>query len=119
MRKKQSTRILFIVAGVVSILLVSSLIIRKHSRAHHNVRIYTFGEVCIVNLMKIDAMKMQWALEHHAKSGTPVTANDIAPYFKDGKIPQCLSGGTYTIGKVDEPPTCSVGTNDILAHVLP
>jgi hypothetical protein len=44
--------------------------------------------------------------------------DDIAPYFPNG-IPKCPAGGTYTIGKVGEPPTCSLGTNVTPAHVFP
>jgi len=33
--------------------------------------------------------------------------------------PQCPSGGKYIIGKLDEHPTCSLGTNVNPTHVLP
>jgi competence protein ComGC len=89
------------------------------------------ANACINNLREIDASKNQWALEHNAKSNDVVTINDIKPYIESernnafikldakGNLPKCPSGGTYTIGKVGEPPTCSLGTNVIPAHVLP
>jgi outer membrane lipoprotein-sorting protein len=72
---------------------------------------------CINNLRQIDAAKNQWALENNKKAGTIVTEDDIKPYIKldaDGNLPKCPSGGTYTIGKVGEKPTCSTA-----GHFLP
>jgi chromosome segregation ATPase len=72
---------------------------------------------CINNLRQIDAAKNEWALENNKTVGAVPTAQDIAPYIKldaDGNIPGCPSGGTYTIGAVGVPPTCSIP-----GHVLP
>ena len=85
---------------------------------------------CINNLRQLDGAKNQWALEHNAKSNDVVTLEDIRPYIErernnrfikldaKGNLPKCPAGGTYTIGNVDEPPTCSIGTNAIQPHVL-
>ena len=69
---------------------------------------------CINNLRQIDGAKNEWALEKGKKAGDAVTEADITPYLKSGKLPTCPSGGTYTIGKVGENPTCS-----IRGHALP
>ena len=72
---------------------------------------------CINNLRQIDAAKNQWALENNKTEGAVPTVQDIAPYIKldaNGNIPGCPSGGTYTIGAVGVPPTCSIPS-----HVLP
>ena len=72
---------------------------------------------CINNLRQIDAAKNQWALENNKTVGAVPTAQDIAPYVKldaNGNISGCPSGGTYTIGAVGVPPTCSIP-----GHVLP
>ena len=48
--------------------------------------------------------------------------NDLTPYIKlnkDGKIPPCPQGGIYSIKKVGDKPTCSLGTNGNSDHVLP
>jgi hypothetical protein len=37
------------------------------------------------NLRILEAAKEQYALEHRATNGTPVTTVDLAPYLKDGK----------------------------------
>jgi hypothetical protein len=70
----------------------------------------------INNLRQVDVAKNQWALE----SNDVVTINDIRPYIEldaKGNLPKCPSGGIYTIGKIGEPRTCSLGTNVIPAHV--
>jgi hypothetical protein len=80
------------------------------------------ANACINNLRQIDAAKNEWALENNKTNGTPVTAADIKPYIKldaAGSLPKCPAGGTYTIGPVGEPPTCSLGTTVSPAHVLP
>jgi hypothetical protein len=77
---------------------------------------------CINNLRQIDAAKNQWALENNKTNSTVAFVNDITPYIKldtNGDIPKCPQGGTYTIGKVGENPTCSLGTTVTPAHVLP
>jgi len=66
---------------------------------------------CINHLRQIDGAKNEWALENNKTNGTLVTEADIKPFIKldaSGKLPKCPAGGTYTIGKVGEPPTCSV-----------
>jgi len=67
---------------------------------------------CINNLRQIDGAKNEWAIENGKTNGVVATENDIKPYIKldsKGNIPKCPSGGIYTIGKVGENPTCSIG----------
>jgi len=69
--------------------------------------------VCINNLRQIDAAKNQFALEKGKTNGDPVTEADITPYLRGGVLPKCPSGGTYTIGKVGENPTCSIPGHEL------
>lgn len=69
---------------------------------------------CINNLRQIDAAKNEFALEKGKANGAVVAESDITPYIAGGKMPVCPSGGTYTIGKVGENPTCST-----VGHFLP
>ena len=78
-------------------------------------------KVCIINLREIDAAKNEWALENGKTNGAVCTENDINPYIKldaKGNLARCPMGGIYTIGKVGEPPTCSLGTTVDPPHVL-
>lgn len=67
---------------------------------------------CINNLRQLDAAKNQWALEKVKKEGDVPTKEDLLPYLR--KWPVCPQGGTYTIGALGEPPTCSIP-----GHALP
>ncbi len=68
------------------------------------------GNSCINRLRMIDGSKQQWMLEHQKTTNDVVTWDDIRPYLsREGKaIPACPAGGTYTLGRLSEPPTCSI-----------
>lgn len=79
------------------------------------------ANACINNMRQIQAAKNEWALENRISNNVVVTENDITPYIQlnsNSSIPPCPSGGTYTIGRVDELPTCSIGTNSSQPHIL-
>jgi hypothetical protein len=61
---------------------------------------------CLNNLRLIDAAKNQWALLNHKDGNAVPTEEDLKPFLK--KWPTCPAGGTYTIGAVNEKPTCSI-----------
>jgi hypothetical protein len=123
--KKLSIRTLFLTAAAVSILSLGSFATWRQFQAAYCVRVRPgppFCVTCINNLRQINAAKDEWALENGKTNGTVCTASDITPYMKlDAyrNFPKCPSGGTYTIGKISELPTCSLGTNVNPPHVLP
>jgi hypothetical protein len=86
---------------------------------------YTTGSAntCINNLRQIDAAAQEFAQEKGKTNGEAIIyPNDLTPYIKlnkDGKIPPCPKGGVYSIKKVGDVPTCSLGTTVTPAHVLP
>jgi hypothetical protein len=62
---------------------------------------------CINNLRIIEGAKQQWALEYkQAVTNTP-TQGDLVAYLRNGQLPFCPAGGTYTINSMGEDPTCS------------
>ncbi len=68
---------------------------------------------CINNLRQLDAAKQQWALEKNKTAVAVPTAQDLAAYFKEGVLPVCPSGGSYSLNAVGELPACSVA-----GHIL-
>jgi hypothetical protein len=76
---------------------------------------------CVNQLGQIDAAKNQWALDHKKATNDIPAWEDLKPYVGrgDGEILKCPEGGIYIIGKVEENPTCSLGTTVTPAHVLP
>jgi len=71
-------------------------------------------KTCINNLRLIDDAKQQWAADFNEPNDATPTEKDLAPYFKDGVLPQCPEGGIYLLNRVDQVPTCSIPS-----HVLP
>ena len=69
---------------------------------------------CSETLRKLETAKEQWALETRATAeSTPTAADLISEYLlgKENSMPQCPSGGTYSLNNMSNPPTCSIGTN--------
>jgi len=84
---------------------------------HPRVRIISAGNHCGNNLRHIEAAKEQWALERHKTTNDTPTWNDfIGHYIK--LMPVCQNGGTYTIGRVGELPTCSLSNSVIPPHII-
>jgi serine/threonine protein kinase len=63
---------------------------------------------CISNLEAIDAAMQQCVLENNLGMSSVLTADQISPYLRNGKMPECPSGGTYSFGLVTKAPTCSI-----------
>jgi hypothetical protein len=65
------------------------------------------SQPCWHKLMNIASAKDQRVIEKGAKSGAPITAEDIMPYLQS--MPTChVAGATFIIGKVGEEPRCTV-----------
>jgi hypothetical protein len=81
------------------------------------------ANACINNLRQIDAAANQFALDNSKTNGEAINfPNDLTPYIKlnsAGKIPGCPQGGIYSIKRVGDAPTCSLGTAGIPGHTLP
>jgi hypothetical protein len=69
---------------------------------------------CINNLKQLYGAKLIWAAEHKKKENESPTWEELRPYYST--MPTCPKGGTYQIGSVGKPPTCSHGE---LGHSLP
>ena len=65
-------------------------------------------KTCLSNLRFIDDAKQQWALDTGKPPRTVPKAKDLQIYFKDGVLPECPGGGTYSLNALNEVPTCSI-----------
>jgi hypothetical protein len=73
------------------------------------------ANACINNLRQIEAAKQQWALEKRKTLDDTPLPRDLDPYIRGGFAGlRCPAGGTYTINKVGQDPTCTVP-----GHALP
>ncbi len=93
-----------------------------------NARIH--AQTCRENLLKIDAVKEQWALEHNIPDGTSLPDDFLdrpEVIGPDGYLktkPVCPAGGTYTLNPIGTLPECSIGSSlapadKNLWHVFP
>ena len=100
--------IMFVVTiiGLLAIIVVPSFLRSREESTR---------KACGNNLLQIYNAKLRWALEN--KKGGADLPTDTELFASNSYIrvkPVCPGGGTYTIGPVDDPPTCTVPT-----HVLP
>lgn len=116
-----NSRLKLLVILLLAVCLVAFLAVLatpNFSGSHHSL-----ANHCINNLRQIDAAANQFALENHLTNGDRINfPNDLTPYIKlnsAGRIPGCPQGGVYSLKKVGDAPTCSLGTTVTPAHVLP
>jgi hypothetical protein len=64
-------------------------------------------DTCTNNLRQIDDAKQQWAVENKKNETDRPTPDDLKPYLREGQLPVCPAGGTYTINRVAAPSQCS------------
>ena len=65
---------------------------------------------CVNYLKELEYAKEYWATEHSKTTNDTPTWEDLRPYLKGSPF-KCPNGGTYTIGRVGELPSCSI-SND-------
>lgn len=73
-------------------------------------------KICIANLKTIVHAKEQWGFDNGKKETEEPTYNDIKPYLTKTQTQNiCPIGGKYTIGALNEDPTCEYAN---LGHTL-
>ena len=70
---------------------------------------------CVNSLRVIAGAKEQWATENHKTTNDSPSWDDLRPYFRFNRRPNCPEGGVYILGRVGESPRCSRGGT----HTLP
>jgi prepilin-type N-terminal cleavage/methylation domain-containing protein len=75
---------------------------------------------CQENLKQIESAKERWAMDNHRDATDTATMAQLAvPGVYMRSAPVCPAGGSYTVGRLDQVPTCSLGgtPGGQLAHV--
>ncbi len=94
---------IMIVVAVIGLLAVMAIPAFARSRAR------SAQTLCISNLRVIDEAKAQWALDTRKGLGVQPRDKDLfGPTLYIRTKPQCPAGGEYDLGKIKEPPTCTV-----------
>lgn len=97
--------------------------ILSHSLTHlltgctspHDPTLTPAARACVANLREMQAIKLQWAAEHHKTAADQITMQDLMD--RDRYLLtrfECPSGGSYSWGKVGEKAECTIA-----AHTLP
>jgi len=76
---------------------------------------------CQRNLKELMGAKERWAMDNNkGPTDTPTISDLVNPGVYLNRPPECPGGGTYTIGRLDENPTCSLQGTGVgpLDHVL-
>jgi hypothetical protein len=95
------------VLGIAVIGMLAAIAIPNFVKARNTAQI----NACINNLRQLDGAKQQWALENKKEMTDTPTQSEVAAYLKDGQLPICPAGGTYTINAVGKDPACSVSNH--------
>jgi len=67
---------------------------------------------CVDNLHHIELLKREWASEAGKSANDLPRWDDLGRYFPENwsnRIPVCPDRGVYTINRIGELPTCSIG----------
>ncbi len=95
---------IMIVVAIIGLLV--AIAIPNFLRAREEAR----ANSCVANLKQLEGAKERWAMSENIDTATPATTGALVPnYLKIA--PACPSNGTYTYGRINTVPTCSVGTN--------
>jgi len=105
-RHVEGNGLLYVLIVVVLVGAAAALQIWGRTHTH-----CTTGNSCINTLRQLDGGKQQWALENHKTTNDMPSWENIRPYIKlgsSGELPSCPDGGKYSLGRVADPPTCSI-----------
>jgi prepilin-type N-terminal cleavage/methylation domain-containing protein len=95
--------IVVLIMGMLMAIAVQTFVpARERSRA----------KACVANLHELDRAKLQWAMDTKAQNNATPGITDLSPTYMR-EVPECPSGGTYSINDVSSDPTCSIGANTI------
>ena len=67
---------------------------------------------CVNTLRQIEGAQQQWTVDNLKGDAATPTWDDIRSYIgrdPHREMPTCPQGGVYTLGRVGEPPRCSIG----------
>lgn len=93
-----------VVVAIVGLLASVGLIVINKSRATAS------RQICIGNLMQLNAAKQRWALDENKRPDDIPQDSDLfgEDLYLEEK-PECPSGGSYEMKTVNEEPTCGLG----------
>ena len=104
--------VVLIIAMLLAIAIPNFMKARDVSRA----------KACQSNLKNLVGAKERWAMDNsRGATDTPTMAELAQPGVYLRSTPECPSSGTYTVGRLDQMPVCSIGgtLGAADAHIVP
>jgi hypothetical protein len=94
----------FLVTLVVVILVFGTIAIPNFVKA----RTTACKNSCFGHLKQLDGAIHQWAVEYKKEPTDEVTLTNVVSYLKNGTLPSCPAGGTYSVSTVSSSPLCTI-----------
>lgn len=99
----------FTLVEVLIVILILGLLLGIALPNMLRARTQSQSKACHENLRAVSVAKERWAMDNNIPpTGTPAWS-DLVPIYLKGIQPSCPAGGDYTIGALDEEPSCSIG----------
>lgn len=114
------TRRGFTMVEIMMVVMIIGMLLAVAAPRFLKAREGSYARTCQSNLKNVLGAKERWAMDNNkSSSATPALSDLVRDYLK--LDPECPAGGDYVIGRMDQPPTCSIGgiRGDYNAHVLP
>ena len=110
-RRKKGFTLIEIMIVVLIIAILLAIAIPNFMKSRERTRATT----CQANMRQMDTAKEHWAMENmKGQDETPTQAELVTEYMRaryEDTLPDCPSGGDYTLGDVSTLPSCSIGAN--------
>jgi prepilin-type N-terminal cleavage/methylation domain-containing protein len=112
----------FTLVELVVVVLIIGMLLSVAAPSFVHARENSRAKACQHNLLQIQSAKERWAMDNRREAtDTPTMVELARPGVYMRGTPVCPGGGSYTIGRLDQLPTCSLGgvagTPDV--HALP
>ncbi|HOP80720.1 MAG TPA: prepilin-type N-terminal cleavage/methylation domain-containing protein, partial [Armatimonadota bacterium] len=110
-KRKGGFTLIEIMFVVLIIAILLAIAIPNFMRARETSR----AKSCQGNLRQIETAKEQWAMDTKAASEAEPKVEDLVDEYMKGTpdtLPECPSNGEYSIGTLQDRPSCSIGTQD-------
>lgn len=96
------------IAKIAAVVVIACTLFLFFSGLRHE-HTLTYAAMCKVNLHAIEVAKANWARdEHKTTNDTPNWSDLVGTNRYLNFYPECPSGGIRALGRVGEPPNCSI-----------